>query len=343
MLLSACQVFLGHDPDGSPRGIFDRIWTDFDETYALMDVKGINWDEVYRVFSPRITSGMGEQALFDVCADMLKTLHDSHVYLASSFEYANSGSMYDTAHTDSFSLEVVKHYLRNGGTAAGNGMFWHGTFETNSRIGYISIAGFAQGSVGIAQSQDWAKSIDGIIRSLADTDSLVLDIRGNRGGLISNVDYISGRFAASQKEYAEIRTKDGPGSVDFSDPMTHRIKPAGDISASSRYTRPIVLLTNKQTISGGEWFTLALRSQSHVIHAGGPTNGAFSLSLERTLINGWRYSMSVQKVTDMNGICYEGIGIAPEAEHIRVNTDAEITAGIDTQLEYAISLCEQTR
>ncbi len=53
--------------------------------------------------------------------------------------------------------------------------------------------------------------------------------------------------------------------------------------------------------------------------------------------------MSVQKVTDMNGICYEGIGIAPEAEHIRVNTDAEIMAGIDTQLEYAISLCEQTR
>jgi carboxyl-terminal processing protease len=187
----------------------------------------------------------------------------------------------------------------------------------------------------MSQSQDWAQAIDGIVQSLEETDSLVLDLRGNRGGLISNVDYISGRFASSEKAYAEIQTKDGPGSADFSAPLSNLIKPAG-----TRYTRPIVLLTNEQTISGGEWFTLALRSQGHVTHSGGATNGAFSLSLERTLINGWRYSMSVQKVTDMKGICYEGIGISPALEHVRFNTAEEISAGKDTQLEYAVDLCE---
>jgi len=72
VLLSSCQIFLGPDPDNNPRGIFDRIWTDFDETYALMDVKGINWNDVYNKYSPRISSDMNDRQLFEVCADMLK-------------------------------------------------------------------------------------------------------------------------------------------------------------------------------------------------------------------------------------------------------------------------------
>ena len=327
-LLSACQVFLGSDPDNNPRGIFDRIWTDFDETYALMDIRGINWNDVYDNFSPLISSGMSEQELFGVCADMLKTLNDAHVYIMSPFAYSNSGGRFDVVNKEPFSLEVVKKYLNNGGSSAGDGMFLYGTFSSKPNVGYIYIAGFAHGSTGTAQSQDWANEIDGIVQSLADTDALVLDIRGNRGGLPANVDYIAGRFVSTQKDYVEVRTKNGSGRNDFSSALSNAIKPAG-----TRYTKPIVLLTNKQTISGGEWFTLALRTQDHVTHAGGTTNGAFSLSLERSLINGWIYSVSVQKVTDMNGICYEGTGITPE--YVISNTEAEIAVNKDTQLEYA--------
>ncbi len=214
-------------------------------------------------------------------------------------------------------------------------MFHYGTFASNRRVGYIHVATFANGDVGMALAQDWVKDIDKITASLKDTDALILDLRGNRGGLQSNVDYIAGRFASEKKEYIELRTKDGPGRNDFSSSLTESVKPAG-----TRYTKPIILLTNKQTISGGEMFTLALLTQNHVTHSGGTTTGAFSLSLDRRLINGWRYTISVQKVTDMNGICYEEIGITPPAEHIKVNTDDEIAAGIDAQLEYAVSLCD---
>jgi C-terminal processing protease CtpA/Prc len=128
----------------------------------------------------------------------------------------------------------------------------------------------------------------------------------------------------------EVRTKNGTGRNDFSSPITHTIKPEG-----TRYTKPIVLLTNKQTISGGEWFTLALRSQPHVSHAGSTTAGAFSLSLERQLVNGWIYSVSVQKVTDMNGTCYEGIGIAPPT--VTNNSASGLSSNHDDQLEYALA------
>jgi C-terminal processing protease CtpA/Prc len=331
VVLSSCQVFLGLDPDNSPRGIFDRIWTDFDETYALMDIKGINWNDVYTAYSPQIASGMGERQLFEVCADMLKTLNDAHVYFMSPFAYSNSGGRFDTANKEPFSLEVVKTYLAKGGATAGNGMFLYGTFSSKPDVGYIYIAGFALGATGIAQSQDWTEAIDGIVQSLSNTNSLVLDLRGNTGGLLSNVNYIASRFASAHKDYTEVRTKNGSGHDDFSAPIASAITPAG-----SPYTKPIVLLTNKQTISGGEWFTLALRSQSHITHVGGTTCGAFSLSLERSLINGWIYSVSVQKVTNMAGTCYEGIGITPEYEV--TNTEQELTANLDAQLEYARDL-----
>jgi hypothetical protein len=329
VLLPACHLFLPPDPGANPRAIFNSIWSDFNKTYALFDIKGIDWDEVYGDFSPRISDGMIDRELFDVIAEMLEILDDSHVSLSSPFAHFRGGGWLDTVNVEPFSLDVVRTYLNDGGTFAGEGMFLYGTFLSNPRVGYIYVSGFAHGDVGFAD-QNWVRAIDGIVRSLADTDSLVLDVRGNRGGLVANVDFIVSRFASAQRDYAQIRTKNGPGRNDFSAPVTETIRPAG-----SRYTRPIVLLTNRQTISGGEWFTLALCSQDHVTHAGTATAGAFSLGLERSLINGWLYTVSVQKVTDMNGVSFEGTGILPDAEHIVANTVLEIEAGMDRQLEHA--------
>jgi hypothetical protein len=342
LLPASCGIFLGPDPGDSPEGIFEELWKDFDETYALMDERGVDWNAAHDTYAPRISSGMGERELFDVCADLLQVLKDPHVYLMSPFDYSNSGGRFDTGGTtgsstiEPFSLDVVKdNYLAGKGDSAGEGMFWYGTFKSpNSDVGYLYISGFARGTTGTAQTQDWARDIDGVINALSGKEALILDIRGNRGGLLANVDYIAGRFAAGEKDYVEVRTKNGPGRNDFSSPVTHRVKPAG-----TRYTKKIILITNKQTISGGEWFTLALRTQDHVIHTGSTTNGAFSLSLERPLVNGWIYSVSVQKVTDMAGNCYEGEGISPDARH---EVPAGLTGGpppvLDAQLAYALTL-----
>ena len=197
-------------------------------------------------------------------AEMLELLDDAHVSLSSPFAHFKGGGWLDTVNAEPFSLDVVRTYLNNGGTFVGNRMFLYGTFSSNPRVGYIYIAGFAHGSAAVA-GQDWVRAIDGITQSLADTDWLVLDIRGNRGGLIANVDYIASRFVSAQAAYAQIRTKNGPGRNDFSTPVTEIIRPAG-----SQYTNPIALLTNRQTISGGEWFTLRFpvrrsRRQSHTM------------------------------------------------------------------------------
>ena len=327
VLISSCKLFLGSDPDNCPRGIFERVWTDYNETYALFTHKGIDWNKVYGEFSPQIRKDMNNRELFDVLTNMLEILNDAHVSLSSPFAHFRGGRWLDRSNNDPLSLDVVRTYLIDGGTRTEDRMFLYGRFSSNPDIGYIYIAGFSHGDVGVTH-QNWIQAIDGIVNSFANTNSLVLDLRGNTGGLPQNVNFIASRFASVQRDYAEIRTKNGPGRYDFSAPVTERIRLAG-----SRYTKPIVLLTNRQTVSGGEWFTLALRTQDHVTHAGGNTIGAFSLGLERNLINGWVYTVSVQKVTDMNGVCHEGTGIQPE--HKVANTIEEIETGKDRQLEYA--------
>ena len=334
--ISACQLFLGLDPDGSPKGIFDRIWTDFNETYALFDVKGIDWNKVYAEYSPQIYSGMSEYELFRKCSQMLNTLKDYHVGLLSPFGYSLYLSYNDINYNAAEVFPIINlysvqmNYLKDKGNMSSDGMFLYGTFKSNENIGYIYLLNFWDNSdAELDIVQNWVKEIDNILKSLKNTDALVLDIRNNAGGTGSNMDYIASRFVSKQKNYAISRTKNGPGRNDFSAPVTWTVKPS-----SSAYTKPIVMLTNERTISAGEWFALALKTQSHITHAGKPTCGALSARVMRPLINGWKYSMSVQKVTDINGKSYEGEGISPNKEHL---VDDFNFSG-DEQLEYSIDL-----
>jgi len=326
-LFSSCEAFLGPDPDSSPKGIFDTIWNDFNETYALFAHKGIDWDSVYNMYSPKISSDMTDIELFNVCADMLETLEDAHVWLIAPFgtfsSYAPPKDYFDL-------FKVEKNYLQNNGTSVENILY--GTFINQPHIGYIHVNSF-DGDI-INGSSTWAKKIDEIIESLSVTDALVLDIRGNGGGNQANMSYIASRFAGEEKDFMIIKTKNGPGRNDFSTPLTFTIKPA-----DTRYTKPVVLLTNNGTASAAELFVLALLTQKHITHAGGTTKGAFSTRMIRYLINGWRYSVSIQYITDNEGHCFEGEGISPKPEHTVTNDTLEgMRAGIDKQLEYAVGL-----
>ena len=361
--MSSCHVILGNDPDSSPRGIFNHIWTDFNETYPLFDAREIDWHEVRGIYSEKIRQDMTDYELFLVCAEMLNLLKDAHVGLITPFGNSNflmykdieyEGIKYENIDYydyfyyleipsspkpfPPFSLELVREeYLEDRGVFTGDDMgFLYGTFKSDKSklpIGYIFIYDFGSPIIGIDAIPDWAKKINDIVRLfINNTDGLVLDIRNNTGGIGSNMDYIAARFAAEPRKYAKSRTKNGPGRNDFSVPMTWTIKPAGPL-----YTKRIVLLTNEETVSAGEWFTLALRTQDHVIHAGEKTFGSFSARIIRSLVNGWQYAIPVQRVEDINGKCWEGVGIFPDDEHIVDNTWEGLLENKDAQIEYALS------
>jgi len=326
-LFSTCHIFLENDPAGNPENILKSLWKDFNETYGPMGVReknlDIKWDTaLFNQYKEKIDPKWesANRHFFELCGNMLMVLRDSHVGLHSQrYNFISYG-------TGNFDFEQVKNHLINNGTFAGDGYFLYGTFKTKPRIGYIQIRSFDHGDSDInLRVAEWANDINGIMYALESADVIVIDVRGNRGGFDSNMEYIAGHFFSVKENYIVSKTKNGTGRNDFSNPVVSAINP----STSKRYTKPIVLLTNRLTSSAAEWFTLALRTQEHVTHVGTPTNGILSTYIVRPLINGWHYTISVQMIEDTNGICYEGIGVTP---YILVE---------ENQLEEAITLAAE--
>ena len=330
-MLSSCDLFLGPEPDTSPEGILKSLWNDFNDIHAFLDIrmshnhKYSDWYDVYHNekegYARYVRPDMSSERLFVLCARMLMELNDPHVGLYAPGLFAAS-------YTDSgeeFDINKAVSMLKGEGSIKYEN-FLYGVFSEEPQIGYIYIASLAPFRKENG-NQDWGKNIDKILKELADTKAIVLDLRDNRGGDIYISEYIASRFASAQKDYMKSGIKNGPGNNDLSEIKYYRIKPAG-----VRYTKPVILLTNKGTTSAAEWFSMALLTQNHVTHTGTPTCGAFSMRVKRPMLNGWYYTISAERVTDMNGNIFEGIGMSPMTEHIVINDKS------DAQLSYALEL-----
>jgi C-terminal processing protease CtpA/Prc len=321
VLLSACQFFLGPEADTSPEGVLYSLWKDFNEIHAYINIridnnaKFENWEEVYTYYKNELSEG--KLNLFDACGDMLWELGDPHVNL-----YATGGNistfdntMYTYKRGSTYSAEreefisIMRSCLKDDGIVTYNNMFLYGVFNSSPHTGYLYIPRFAD-SEDPTGSFTWVETIDNIVKFFREnTSALIVDVRYNTGGMSPVMEYIASRFAAVPTNYLMTSPKNGPGRDDFSAPMIYRVIPAG-----TPYTKPIALLTNRAALSAAEWFTLAMRNQPHVTHVGLTTCGALSIRSTHPMINGWYYSISAYKVTDINGNCYEGFGIRPQEE-----------------------------
>jgi len=336
-LLSACQIFLGPDPDDSPEAILKNLWDDFDKIHAYLDIRMshnqrfANWHDVYHNkdigYAQRVFPGISESSLFNLCALMLRELNDPHVGLFAPGKFASS---YTEARED-FSLDRVRFNLNDGGNNNYRN-FLYGTFISDPSIGYIYITSFVAENFE-PEHWDWGKAITNIVNALSDTDALILDIRNNRGGDFFIMEYIASHFVSVPSDYLMSRIKNAPGHNEFYPPRIHTIRPGG-----IRYTKNIVLLTNKGTVSAAEWFTMALRTQNHITHVGTATCGAFSVRINRPMINGWYYSISSERVTDMDGQIYEGTGVSPGKDFIFEygNDDNQLMEALNLAIELGI-------
>jgi len=347
-LLGACNVFLGPEPDIAPQAVLKNLWNDFNEVHAYIDIRMSynrnfeSWDAVYEHYNsilmsriPEPGGGIDGKYLFYICSDMLGELADPHVSMfapGGNFFWPKSDET-QKAEEGWFILTLIKEkYLKDRGINRG-GYFTYGRFiEPFNNIGYIYIASFIDN--GKQEKQDWVREINDIMEFFQDNGdikAIVIDIRNNSGGSGPIAEYIASRFTSVQKNYMKASAKNGPGRNDFSAPMIFRVRPEG-----TRFTKRIALLTNKATVSAAEWFTMALKTQSHVTHVGTPTRGAFSPKTSRPMINGWYYTISAFRVTDIDGNCFEGKGLSPEPEYIFRGSSNEGAAQgdrSDTQLD----------
>ena len=307
----------------APEINFEHLWQTFDRNYGIFGPKKVDWDALYALYRPRVDATTTDDELFDIMSNLLGHLNDNHVRLSSEDRSFRSGIL-GQLEMDDFSLDLVKEkYLGADYEQRVEDVFTYG-WLTDS-IGYFHFRSFGNLEASTA-------AIDEIIAELANADAIVVDVRSNGGGSDRVGKLIADRFADRRRLYMITSIRNGPNHDDFSAPRYWNVEPNGPI----QFTRPVILLTHRHSISAAENFALAMRVLPHVTVLGETTSGVFADVYRDTLPNGWRFSVSYKLFVDYTGFCWEGLGVPPDIRQI--NTAEEIQAGRDKVLELAIDL-----
>ena len=306
-----------------PEKNFEHLWKIFDRNYGIFLPKRVDWKLLYQVYRPKVTAETSEDELFDIMAAMLGHLNDNHVNLRSPKRRFGAGVLQQIKN-EGFSLKLIKEkYLKNDFDTKFNKRFHYG--RVADKIGYFHFNGFQN----VIKS---AEAVDEIIQEFKDCQGIIIDIRNNFGGNDQVGKAIAARFADKKRLYMTTQIRNGPKYDDFSQPKYFYAEPGGP----AQFTKPIVLLIHRYSISGADNFAMAMRTLPHATLVGEATSGCQADMYWASLPNGWKFSIANTLFVDQNGFSWEGIGIPPDLR--QVNTQEDIDNNIDRVIELAMDL-----
>ncbi len=306
----------------SPQGNFEALWKMMDERYCFFKEKEIDWNDVYHKYAPLITEDMTDRGLFEVLGKMLEELKDGHVNLSSTFNLARYWKWYqDYPRNFNESIQELFYLGTNYNIAGG---LKYTILKDN--IGYIYYGDFM---APISNS-----NLNQALSELAICNGLIIDIRNNGGGSITNSTRLAERFTNQKVHVGFIRHKTGKGHDDFSTPKPIYIEPSKGI----RWQKKVALLTNRHTYSAANDFVNSMRYFPNVTLIGDKTGGGSGLPFSSELPNGWgvRFSASPHYDAEMNFIEY---GIEPTIK-VDMKYD-DMIKGYDTIIEVARSFLQK--
>ncbi|HRG03701.1 MAG: S41 family peptidase [Paludibacteraceae bacterium] len=319
-VLQACMK----EPDIQPntnKGNLDALWQIIDRRYCYLDYKNINWDSIYTEYAVRLDTVTNKYGLFDLLGEMLLNLKDGHVNLYSEFDRSRYWKWY-TDYPENFnsSLIYTNRYLGNNYRIAGGIRYRK---IAGDRIGYMYYSSFSN-SFSDA-------NIRSVFEVFAGCKGLIIDVRGNGGGLVSNAALLASYFFDEKKLTSYISHKTGNGHSDFSEPTAVYTEPHKKI----KWERPVVILTNRMSYSATNEFVCRMKYAPKATIAGDKTGGGGGLPLSSELPNGWMVRFSASPMYDAGMINTEW-GIDPD---VKVNLSKQDEAnGYDTIIEKAVSL-----
>ena len=316
LCLGACQDPLALETDSV--AVFDQLWQEVDQHYAFFDRQDLDWEAMYAHYRPMITAGTSEDSLFAVASALLSELQDPHTVV-----FTNKGVGGPVDYFSRFPVNALDDL---------SGYF--NTYQEVNRAlaygrigdyGYLKICTFE------AVAADF-EAMTGVLDALAGMQGLIIDVRGNRGGYISNAKRTLAHFVPTTALVAQYRHRNGPYHADFSAWQDFSLEPNVDLGFNPNL--PIAVLTNRQCYSACEWFVLGARSLANVHVVGDTTGGGSGIPMLRELPNGWLLRVSNSQFEPH--IDFQFKGISPDFP-VWISTE-DARQGRDAILESAIEL-----
>ncbi len=170
--------------------------------------------------------------------------------------------------------------------------------EIYEGVGYIKINTFAKNSDTLVKEE-----LDKLGKGI---DRLVIDLRDNTGGLLSQAEKLSDLFIDKGKTLYQIKDKNGYVTL-------YRAQ-----TDAYRKYKKIVVLVNENSASASEILTLALQESAGAKVVGTKTYGKGTVQDTRTLDSGAMVKYTTSYWLSPSGKSINGIGIKPDIEETDV-------------------------
>ncbi len=316
-LFNSCTT--AEDYDNTPQGNFEALWSIIDEHYCFLDYKsdalGLDWNEVHSRYSARLSEDMTTMQLFEVLAEMLAELQDGHVNLYATHDVGRNWSWYED-YPSNFYQDLQDKYLGTDYKIASS--IKYRILDDN--VGYIVCNSF---SSGLGDG-----NLDEVMYALRSCSGLILDVRDNSGGDLTNAERLARRFTNERILVGYINHKTGKGHSDFSALEEQYLEPSDGI----RWQGKTVVLTNRRCYSATNAFVRDIMRCPNVTVVGDQTGGGSGLPFTSEIPNGWSVRFSACPMYDINKQHIE-FGILPDIAVAL--SDADRAKGIDTLIEEA--------
>lgn len=283
-LLTAChsndEVVFSMDPVEN----VGALWQIIDTKYCYIEDKGIDWQAVHDEYTAQaaLLKKDDQVALFDLCASMLDLLHDGHVNLYSAFDRSFNTTWYDTFPAN-YNAKLQALYLRDYRIA---GSIYYCTID-DGQVGYIYYSSFSN-SIS-------AGNLAWIFSAFKDCKGLIIDVRNNGGGDITNAYRLAAPFFTDNQTIGYWQHKNGPGHNDFSalEPMTL------DASIiSGKWQKPVIILCNRRSYSATNLFVSMMRYADRSTIIGGISGGGGGMPMSYEMPCGWMVRFSSVRMYD---------------------------------------------
>lgn len=316
---------------------FKIFWETFNDNYAFFKERNVDWQQVYKEYLPKAKQANSPKELSVILTALVKQLGDGHIRLEipDSLQTKTPATSTGVKRKTNDVIQGIKDkYLENVHVYNHGVLSWGKLKDSNT--GYIIINdmnNFANYlspeeqalptflkkyeeikdlKPAMEQFDDEIKGVDTIMKKvfadLGKTDSIVIDLRFNGGGLETVALRLLSYFVGESKPVITITAKTVQGNTKKQTYVQQ--------SAKANYKGKVFLLTGPNTASAAEIFALSARSYPNITSIGTRTNGIFSEILWKELPIGWEFSLSNEIYMDRSGKTYEGIGVPV---HIELN------------------------
>lgn len=305
--------------DNTTYGNMKALWTIMDEHYCFFEEKeralGVNWEDIGAQYSQQANKQLSQKQEFELLCRMVGELRDGHVNLSSPFDYGRNWSWKED-YPANFSDSLQRRYLGTDYKIS-NGIYYK---ILGDNIGYI-YAGTFEYTIGDG-------NLDEIIYHLLSCNGLIIDIRNNGGGLLTEAKKLAARFCNEKTFVGYMSHKNGPEHNDFSEKKEQWIEP----SAGIRWQKKVCVLTNRSVFSAANEFTKYMKQMPLATVIGDTTGGGAGMPFSAELPNGWGVRFSACPMYDIDGKSTEQ-GIEPDM-HVEM-TDEDMRRNQDGIIEAA--------